>query len=46
MEEIKERLEDILKKDVDLINLDNTQDGIRYMFFGTPTKNSLMNLKI
>lgn len=28
--EIKCKLEDILKKDVDLVNLDNTQDGIRY----------------
>ena len=28
--EIKNELEDILKKDVDLIDLKNTQDGIRY----------------
>ena len=28
--EIKRKLEDILEKDVDLIDLDNTQDGIRY----------------
>ena len=28
--EIKENLENIVKKDVDLIDLDNTQDGIRY----------------
>lgn len=27
---IKRKLEDILEKDVDLIDLDNTQDGIRY----------------
>lgn len=28
--EIKIKLENILEKDVDLIDLDNTQDGIRY----------------
>ena len=28
--EIKRKLEDILEKDVDLIDLENTQDGIRY----------------
>ena len=28
--EIKRKLEDILQKDVDLIDLENTQDGIRY----------------
>lgn len=28
--EIRGKLEDILQKDVDLIDLDNTQDGIRY----------------
>ena len=28
--EIKCKLEDILKKDVDLVDLNNTQDGIRY----------------
>lgn len=27
---IKRKLEDILEKDIDLIDLDNTQDGIRY----------------
>lgn len=27
---IKQKLEDILKKDVDLVELNNTQDGIRY----------------
>lgn len=28
--ETKKQLEDIIKKDVDLIDLDNTQDGIKY----------------